>query len=163
MLLHHVYRVGWAAAAAALFTFGASSTSLAQAKGKAKANSPLHTILTELHATHRVLAQANHDYKGHRAKAHAEVGRAIHLLKTHPHHHAHVAKAGKGQPAVREAQQLSDAQMAQAATQLQTIYTQLAALQTTPLAHPNIAGAGAALQQAIGHIQTGLKVSPLNK
>ena len=39
----------------------------------------------------------------------------------------------------------------------------ITALQTTPLAHPNVNSAGASLQQAIVQINLGLKASPLNK
>jgi hypothetical protein len=164
--MNRLQRIGLIAALCALVGLGASAASSAPGKAaKANASSPFHTILTELHATKHLLSLANHDYAGNRAKAHAEVGKAIHLLQTHPYHHHHVARTGggKGLPAIREAQQISDAQMLQAGQNLQTILTQLAALQTTPLAHPNIANAGASLQLAIGHIQTGLKVSPLNK
>ena len=166
MLAHHLRRLCWAAAAVAFVAFAATGESGAQGKGnKGSGTSPFHTILTELHATHHLLSIANHDYKGHRAAAHAAVGKAIHMLQTHPHHHHHAksGSGGKGLPAVHEAQQLSDAQLQQAAKNLQVIYTQLAAMQTTPLAHPNIAAAGGHLQTAVQQIQTALKVSPQNK
>jgi hypothetical protein len=161
-----ILHVGCFATAVALVAFGMTSDLSAGNKANKRANnanSPFHTILAELHQAHHLLSLANHDYSGHRAKAHQEVGRAIHLLHTHPHHVAHVAKHGKGRPAIHEAQQISDAQMLQAAQNLQTIIGQLTALQSTPLAHPNVNAAGSALQQAIVQINLGLKASPLNK
>jgi hypothetical protein len=178
MLRSQYRRVFWVAAAA-LIAFSPASEARSQTKAANKAaqqaamqaaTAPLHTLIAELRHTHTLLAQANHDYQGHRAKAHGEVGRAIHLLTTHPHHHhKHPALTAKrvqpkvAQAAVHEPQQISDAQMQQAGQQLQVILTQIATLQNNGLlAHPNVVGAGANIQQAIQHVQTALSVSPLN-
>lgn len=98
---------------------------LAAAGGKGKVQDPVkaaaHIIAGELKAAHKYLAEANHDYQGHRAKAQHEITQAIHQLEKHhhkhhktsfnatsnyphPHHHHHTANH-------KEPQALSDSQV----------------------------------------------------
>jgi hypothetical protein len=178
MVRHRSGRIDFVAAAAILVSCALTTPALAQVGSNRAyqatmhaATAPLHVVVAELRHTHALLAQANHDYQGHRAKAHAEVGRAIHLLQRHPHyHHHHPALSARNanprprQPAVHEPQQVSDAQMTQSGQQLQVILTQLATLQTNPLlSHHHIGAAGNNVQQAIQHVQTALAVSPARK
>jgi hypothetical protein len=108
---------------------GASWTLAGVAQGTAPAASPYAAVVKELHATAHLLNQADHDYKGHRAKAVHEIHLAIHIL--HPGTHKHTGTTNKsttnngatGTP--KEPQAVSDAQLKQALQQLKSIHSQL--------------------------------------
>lgn len=124
--------------------------------------------LATLKSAKKLLEEANHDYKGHRAKAVHAITQAIHELehrgakgagkhlKTAPKTAAakatvHAAKAnGAKAPAVHEAQGVSDAQL-RAAQQL--LLKAQAELNTGK--HPK---ASAHVQTAIQELQTALKI-----
>jgi hypothetical protein len=86
-------------------------------------------VIKELQATKVLLENANHDYKGHRASAVHHVIHAIHQLQ---HHKAHPNPASLtahlSQPAFKEAQAASDAQLQQAMQNLTTIGAQIQTL-----------------------------------
>jgi hypothetical protein len=117
-------------------------------------------LLKELHAAHKLLAEADRDYDGHRAKAALEVHKAIkelggrlHLKKgsttpTTPTAPPAAKTTGK-LPAVREPQAVSDGQLNQARSILQGLQTELSAH------HPK---AGANVTAAIAEIDTALKI-----
>ncbi len=99
------------------------ATTQAQA---AKTVNPYAAQITALRTTAKLLQQADHDYKGHRAAAVHEIHVAIHSLQ--PVGKKPVAPkggtgAGKGG---KEPQNVSDAQLAQAIVQLKAIAPQLA-------------------------------------
>ena len=120
------------------------------AQGKKGNAGPYAPILNELQQTRMLLNQADRDYKGFRAKAVHEVGKAMHAL--HPKHKHKLPPAPKltGQ----ENQVVSDMQLAQAQKQIQVILTQL----TSGTANPNTTAAVGHLQNAIGHLNTALKI-----
>jgi hypothetical protein len=115
-------------------------------------------VVAELHQAHRLLAHADHDYQGHRAKAAHLVSEAIHEL--HPHHkNGNGAKTGGGKgkglgqgkgngQKQKEPQAVSDAQLKQAIGILTTAQGQLGN-------HPK---AAAHVQQAIAELNTALKI-----
>jgi hypothetical protein len=89
-------------------------------------------VVQQLHQAAKLLDEANHDYDGHRAKAEHEVHKAIHAL--HPaHRHPHLnAPAGPRvkEPAMKEDQKVSDAQLDKALQILQTLQPSLASSST---------------------------------
>lgn len=114
-------------------------------------------LVKELRAAHKLLAEADHDYDGHRARAAAEVHKAIKkLVGTH---HPKTVKPGSAttapvappvkQPAVHEPQTTSDAQLRQAQAILQGVQAQLNAR------HPKVA---ANIKSAIVEINTALSI-----
>jgi hypothetical protein len=112
-------------------------------------------LVKELRVAHQLLAEADHDYNGHRARAAAEVHKAIRkLVGTHhpktvkPGSTAPVAPPVK-QPAVHEPQATSDAQLRQAQAILLGVQTQLKAH------HPK---AAANIKAAIVEINTALSI-----
>jgi hypothetical protein len=146
------------------------SDDVAAAGGKSKAQDPVkaaaHMIAGELKTAHKYLAEANHDYQGHRAKAQHEITQAIHQLEKHhhkhhknafnptlnyphPHHHHHVAKH-------KEPQAISDAQLQVAGMIVETAFRQLAHLPQD--AHT--VQAEKDLRAAEHQIALALKVSP---
>jgi hypothetical protein len=121
-------------------------------------------IIQELDQTHSLLALANHDYGGHRARAAAEVKKAIQILA----HGFHKPKkqvpvvAGAPQPLppiiqpkvgpVVEPQAVSNAQMRQAAKQIAVVIAQLTSSPPTRRSKAVVP----LLQQAIVQIEQGL-------
>jgi hypothetical protein len=81
-------------------------------------------ILPQLKSIRALLQSANHDYKGHRAKAVKEIGYAIHLLQPRVKHVQTPVR--KPLQPNREPQALSDAQLREAIDQLQSIQAQIA-------------------------------------
>jgi hypothetical protein len=118
-------------------------------------------ILKQLHAAHRLLITADHDYSGHRAKAAEEVHKAIEELAGH--HHAKSAQPGStstgtvgvnrpaktGEGHVHEPQGNSDAQLKQAQSILESVQGELSSR------HPK---AAANVQAAITEITTALSI-----
>lgn len=121
-------------------------------------------LIKELHAAHKLLAEADHDYNGKRAAAAEEVHKAIHELEGN--HHAKKAASGtpaagasvvkaaaaapaKGKGSMHESQQTSDAQLNQALKILHGVQGEVNAH------HPK---AGANVAAAIGHINAALKI-----
>ena len=106
------------------------------------------TAMQSLHQAHKLLAEADHDYEGHRAKAAEEVHKAIRELESKHHHkgagaesvaegaaHAGTSQKGLGHEAAtgakktgktREPQATSDSQLKQALTLLQAAQSELA-------------------------------------
>ena len=105
---------------------------------------------TAVHQAHTLLANANHDYDGHRAKAAAHVTHALRELGGH--HHA--AGAGNGAAnkgngnKVREPQAQSDEQLKQAMALLSGVRGQI----------PNAHKAHGHIQAAITELNTALKI-----
>jgi hypothetical protein len=115
-------------------------------KGTANANT---NAVTVLHQVHGLLATANHDYDGHRAKAVHHVSQAIHELGgTHKgtNKGANANANGNG-PAIREPQAQSDAQLQQAIQLLNGLQGQVAN-----------AKAAEHLKEAIAELNTALKI-----
>jgi hypothetical protein len=122
--------------------------------GAATVTGPFATQVTALRETVVLLNKADHDYKGHRAKAVHELHVAIHSL--HPAHkkpHPPTAKKGGNKGGNNEPQAVSDAQLAQAIKQIQVVQTQLgnATVNVPPQALP-------ALAAAVTQLQTALKI-----
>jgi hypothetical protein len=66
---------------------------------KGQSNTAAHAnMVAALHQAHKLLATADHDYKGHRAKAEADIGHAIRELTAHHNggQHGAVGGANKG-------------------------------------------------------------------
>jgi hypothetical protein len=142
------------AAAGLLSIHSPRASALPAAKRNQQAGAYTNQI-NNLRAVRQVLQNANHDYKGHRAKAVHQISSAIHALHGG-------AKSGKGKgkatgakvakrvnqgagKAVREPQALSDAQLRDAIAALQATQTQLA----------GAGGPGAA--KAVPHIGNAIK------
>jgi hypothetical protein len=115
-------------------------------------------VVAELHKVVQLLNEANHDYQGHRAEAVHYVHKAIHAL--HPHRKA--VRPGTTptpkpptvkQPAPKEDQAKSDAQLKAAIQALQTVQTQLS---SSTAAHHKKAAAD--LQAAIAELNTALAI-----
>ena len=87
-----------------------------------KPQSPYLAQIGALHAVKVLLEGADRDYDGHRAAAVKAVTAAMHALETGYAHVAFPKPNGKGGT---EAQALSDRQLNDAITNLQTIQTQL--------------------------------------
>ena len=149
---------------ATLFGFGLASSAMAQvitppATTNPGANSAHAQMMGQLRAAHKLLAQSDHDYQGHRAKAAEEVRNAIKLLSYNHHHHkngqsghsGHAAQSGtpatKTAPALPQA--TSDAQLQQAQQLLNGVLTQLNSN------HPKAAGN---VKAAIVEINTALAI-----
>jgi hypothetical protein len=106
--------------------------------------------LCELHQVKALLNLADRDYKGHRAAAVTEITTAIHALQSgyaHPKLPKTVQKGGG------EAQALSDNQLNEAITQLQTIQMQL---KGTPGAA--VVTANTAIDTAIAELKIALTI-----
>jgi hypothetical protein len=115
-----------------------------------KAPSPYATQIVELHQVKALLNLADRDYKGHRAAAVTEITTAIHALESgyaHPKLPKTVQKGGG------EAQALSDNQLNEAITQLQTIQMQL---KGTPGAA--VVTANTAIDTAIAELKIALTI-----
>jgi hypothetical protein len=133
----------------ALFVCAAlESTAGAQATTPPKTEK--HEVIKELHAAHKLLVEADHDYDGHRAAAAEAVHKAIKEIegKHHakkPHTGAPVAK----QPKIHEAQSNSDVPMKQALSILQGVQGEVSAKHPKAVEH---------VSKAIGEINTALKL-----
>lgn len=118
--------------------------------------------VAELHGIINLLQSANHDYKGHRAQAVHDIHQAIHALHPGANKNKSPSKGGKatgntvaakgknpgnGQSANKEPQTVSDAQLKQAISQLNTIQGQLKA--APPVAVNSIQSAVKELQIAL--------------
>jgi hypothetical protein len=136
---------------------GSTSSAQSAVPSSGTTKSEKSELVQELRSAHKLLAVADHDYDGHRARAAAEVHKAIKdLLGTH---HPKKAKSGSAttppvnppakQPAVHEPQATSDAQLRQAQTILQGVLAELNAH------HPK---AAANIDAAIVEINTALKI-----
>jgi hypothetical protein len=137
-------------------------------KGAGTTASPYAAQVAALRQTRALLAQANHDYKGHRAAAVKEITAAIHALQP-PRTTVAAPKRGPGKggtpgpktPGAKtggktggnEPQAVSDAQLQQAITQLTTIQSQLASQTGT-----GPAAASAAVQKAVQELKTALTI-----
>lgn len=120
--------------------------------------------LVSLKEALKLLEGANHDYKGHRAKAVHAVHAAIHEIEHHGKHvpaspavkaakaavHASTPKTG-AVPPVHEAQVASDVQVAAAQQLLAKVYTELTTTGHHPKAHAHV-------QLAIQELSTALKI-----
>lgn len=112
-----------------------------------KAAGPYATQVAQLRATAHLLQLADHDYKGHRAKAVHEIHLAIHIL--HPGHKKHHPSTAKKSGGNNEPQAVSDGQLKQAITQLTTIKSELT---SAPSQAP------AAVNAAISELKTALTI-----
>jgi len=112
----------------------ASTQAANPAKQAAKAQ-----IITTLRSARRLLATADRDYNGHRAKAAHEVTRALRELGFHPRHAQRGSPTRTGQAKMHEPQAASDAQLQQAQQLLQGALAQLSG--THPKATANVQAA----------------------
>ena len=130
-----------------LFGLALGSTTSAQVVPTTKAE-----LIQELRSAHKLLVEADHDYDGHRAKAAAEVHKAIRELEGKHHSkkpHATVAKTKPAkEPAVHEPQATSDAQLQQAQAILQGVQSKM---NSYPKVTANVTA-------AITEISTALKI-----
>ena len=115
-----------------------------------------NAVISTLRQAHALLAIANHDYAGHRAKAAESISLAIRELGG-GHHHAHSATIGAahhvaagvaGGGKAHEAQANSDAQLKQAGQLLVSLQGHV----------PNKHKAAAHVQHAINELNLALKV-----
>jgi hypothetical protein len=142
---------------ALLFVLALGSTASAQAPtpqpGVVKGEKV--ELIEQLISAHKLLAEADRDYDGHRALAAKEVHKAIKELSGNHHHKKAqtttppVAKAKAKHPPMREAQATSDAQLSQALAILQGVQANLSA------SHPK---AATNVTAAIAEINTALKI-----
>ncbi len=165
-----MYTIHWRAAVWAALGFGLLATPASASPllvpavvkkphvAHAVAPHPNHAALVAaLHQAHTLLATANHDYDGHRAKAAEEVSHAIHALggQHHGHHAlstihaAHniaggIANVGK----VHEPQAQSDAQLKQAGQIIASVHSQV----------PSTHKASGHIQHALNELNTALKI-----
>jgi hypothetical protein len=125
----------------AVFAGADAGAQTKKAAKKAAAATPGHTheIIAELRSAHRYLEEANHDYKGHRAKASHEIMQAIHQLQKHHHHHHKTALQTAAVPyphpqhhhhvkGIKEPQALSDAQVKAAGDIVRRVQSQVSGL-----------------------------------
>jgi hypothetical protein len=135
-----------------------TSTALAQTQKEAGVTPAQAEAIKALRSAHRLLAEADHDYDGHRAKAAKEVHKALKELGFQPKKAQAAAGANAAvaapkthahEPAVHESQANSDAQLKQAQEILQGVAKQLGT------SHPK---AAASITAAIGEINTALGV-----
>ena len=140
-----------------LFFVGLASTTWAQATPVKE--SPHAEVIKILRHAHRLLVIADHDYDGHRAKAAAEVHKALKELGYH-HPKAQPAKPAAngtvvpphaGQPKVHEAQATSDQQLREASAHLEKALNRLTSTGKHPKATANV-------RAAIAEIKTALKI-----
>ena len=134
-------------------------------------NSLFSTQVAELNTTIKLLQAADHDYQGHRAQAVHDIHQAIHALHPTANHNKSSATGGKvtgktvtgktvtgktitaktvtakSQGANKEPQAVSDAQLKQAITQLNTVQGQLKA--APPAALHSVQAAVKQLQVAL--------------
>jgi hypothetical protein len=123
--------------------------------GRVQTRQPFAQQVAELRSTRSLLEKADHDYRGHRAKAVHEISVAIHALE-HGHHHAQTgsfrdSKSGGGN---REPQAVSDAQLRKAIHQLKTVESQLHGATDNSGRHK----AHTAIHKAIHELETALKI-----
>ncbi len=136
-----------------LFLVGLAAVSAVVAQTTPGENVP--AVVTALRSAHKLLAEADRDYEGHRAKAAEEVHNALRELgyrpkKAPPGSPANPGpKAPSGQAPVHEPQANSDAQLRQALEILQGVSKQLGNSQ------PKVA---ANVKAAMGEINTALGI-----
>jgi hypothetical protein len=114
---------------------------------------PNAQAIAQLQSTRALLHKANHDYQGYRAKGMHQITLAIHALEGTKAPHQPKHKPGGGQTGGHEAQQVSDAQLAQAIQQLQAVETSLVGN-----ANRHVAVANGHINKAIQDLQTALKI-----
>jgi hypothetical protein len=145
-------------AVAVLLLSGLALATRAEAAAPTKKKVVNAEVIAQLKSARALMHKANHNYKGHRAKAMHQTTQAIHALggggkKKDPAAPPKVTPpTGKRTP---EAQAISDAQLRQAQTDLKAILTTLNSLP---------AGAGRAkainhIKKAIADLDTALKVA----
>jgi hypothetical protein len=133
-----------------LAALGGSADAGGKKKGSGVVGEPYAPILQELQKTRVLLNQADHDYKGFRAKAVHEVGKAMHALQANHKHKLPPAPKVTG----NELQNVSDGQLLQGAKQIQAVLVQMNNLPGTK----NTAAAAGHLQNAIAHLNTALNI-----
>jgi hypothetical protein len=110
-------------------------------------------LVAQLRAAHKLLAEADRDYDGHRARAAEAVHKAIRELVGNHHPKkpptGTAAAVAKKSPAVHEPQAASDAQLRQAQGILQGVQGELSTR------HPK---AAEHISLAIGELNTALKI-----
>jgi len=120
-------RVRWAVLSAAVLACAVPSWA---APGKAPADPQTLELIQQLHRAHHLLAEANHDYDGHRARAAEEIHKAVKALEASMPHHKHKplqsAVKPAREPAVREEQAKSDEQLREARKLLKVVEKELA-------------------------------------
>jgi hypothetical protein len=116
-----------------------------------KVVSPFAQQITALRGANALLAQADHDYKGHRVNGMKEVHRAIHVLKSGTKTTKNPFKAPKGKGDLPQNQ--SDKLLQQAIDQLTAVQTQLNTVQG-----PRATAAVTAIQKAIKELNIALKI-----
>lgn len=146
-----VYRLSLSVLLAGIGLASVASAQTTTTKPAVTGTSPTgqSTAMQSLHQAHKLLAEADHDYEGHRAKAAEEVHKAIRELESKHHHkgvgaesvtegtaHTGTSQKGLGHEAAtgakktgktREPQAVSDSQLKQALTILQAAQSELAA------------------------------------
>ena len=155
-------------AGVATFATSASEGGKDEKKAKKKiVNLLTHEIIGELRAAHKYLEMANHDYKGHRAKASHEISDAIKALEEHHHAH-HKTKLNVTVPhphplhhhhlkAIKEPQALSDMQVKIAGDIARTVQAHITALPN----NKHTTAAARHVTDAIVEVQIALVVSPI--
>jgi hypothetical protein len=147
----HVLRLAMCSAVVGLLAaLSGSADAQGKKKGGGVVGEPYAPILQELQKTRMVVNQADRDYKGFRAKAVHEVGKAMHALQANHKHKLPPAPKLTG----TEPQNVSDGQLVQGAKQIQAVIVQLNNLP----GNKNTAAAVGHLQTAIGHLNTALKI-----
>src|SRR5579883_758797 len=128
--------VSFLAAAACVLTARAEASALPPVKSLVKqsaATAHRKVVLSQLHAAHKLLIQADHDYDGHRARAAGDVSRAIHELSGRHHKPGTAAKKPGNAVAANTGkkhkmpQAQSDAHLREASQILTTVSAQLPA------------------------------------
>jgi hypothetical protein len=136
-----------------LAIIGFSLITGASAAGQLPVGTTYTQSITQLKASRELLHKANHDYQGYRAKAVHQITLAIHALEGTKPPAKGPYKQATGQASGHELQSVSDAQLAKAVQQLQTVQTQLVSM-----SGPNVIVASGHVSKAIEDLQTALKI-----
>lgn len=158
----YLWKTGLALSLALLLAGGLAPSAVAGGKGKGKNKvnaATVATIVGELNQTKGLLAMARHDYQGHRVAAVHHIMHAMHLLEHHklyPNPASQTANLSGGTKGTKEQQAVSDSQLAQAITQLQTISNQI---QQLPGNHNHHQHALKEVHKAINQLKTALNVA----
>jgi hypothetical protein len=144
------------------------SANAAPTKSSVAAHAGVGKIIKELHLTHKLLEEADHDYDGHRAKAAHEVHEAIHALMAHtgngetkpaekvaPKPAEKPAKPAGG-AGLKESQAVSDAQLKEALANLQKIEAHFGSVKSEKSEH--IIKAEKNVTAAIGELKIALSI-----
>jgi hypothetical protein len=110
------------------------------------------SLAQEIQQVRALLAQANHDYEGHRVKAMEHLHKSIHHLHKDTNSKFKSGKVTEGVGG--ENQAVSDAQLKKAVNTLKVIQGQLNSLPTTP----HRTSANEHLTEAISHLNTALTI-----